>query len=268
MNIDEEIVFLASPTYDGRLDAGTAEAIYGYATQKRQVAPKKNSGSLLSSNCNALLVAALNSRRVLKIKWFAMLHADVEPEPFWLDTLIDIAESRGADMLAACVTLKDDRGLNSTGVGTSGSRRVEYRLTQSQLHHDSFPKTFNASECMNALRELPGNLRVSIDIPDPMLFLNTGCFIVRIDTDWMSAGKVWFSNDDWILKVNGEWRTRCFSEDWQFSQRVHDCGGLMLATQEVKATHKGTAIFPSDKTWGIPNDCGHLTKELETCQKS
>lgn len=258
MDMKEEIVFLASPSYDGRIDSGTAESIYGYATEKRQVAPKKNSGSLLSSNCNALLVAALNASRVFKMKWFAMLHADIEPEPFWLDKLIDIAESRDADLVSALVPLKDDRGLTSTGIGTSGSRRVEFRLTQSQLHSEGFPATFSATECLTALDKLPGDLRIATSIPDPILFVNTGCFIVRLDRDWMQSGKVWFSNDDWIEMKDGQWRTRCFSEDWKFSQLIHDCGGLVLATQAVKVTHKGNAIFPSDKTWGIPNDCGHI----------
>lgn len=254
-------VFLGCPTYNGQIDARTAKAIYGTATNSREVIPFINGGSLLASNCNTIFCAALNAQKEHNVKWFAMLHADVEPESFWLDKMIEIAEDRDADMLSACVPLKDDRGITSHGIGESNSLRVEYRLTQSQLHHESFPKTFDVFEAIQSLKNLPGKLMVDVDFIDPVLLLNTGCMIVRIDRDWIRQGGVWFSMEDWIENVNGMWRTRCFSEDWQFSQRVHNCGGKVLGTQELFVIHRGSIDFRSDKTWGIPNDCGHLARE-------
>src|SRR4051812_1607979 len=104
-------VFLACPTYDGTLSTLTARNIWGTATQQHRISPLSEGLSLLPWNCNRHWCAALNHRRSDQLQWFAMLHADVAPEPWWLDKLIAEAEKQGADLLSAIVPIKDERGL-------------------------------------------------------------------------------------------------------------------------------------------------------------
>src|SRR5262245_1253458 len=99
-------VFLACPTYDGRLDAGCARGLYGAATRRHQLFIQLHARSLLCQNCNALWAEALNQRREQGFEWFAMLHADVDPELWWLDRLIEEAEQHGADLLSTVIPIK------------------------------------------------------------------------------------------------------------------------------------------------------------------
>jgi hypothetical protein len=199
---------------------------------------------------------ALNNRDEHDIRWFAMLHSDIEPQPLWLDGLIDVAEEFGADMVSAAVPIKNEKGLTSTAIGERGGNVASYRLTLSQLHHERFPESFDAEAAIESLRILPGDLAVLHDVAWPELLLNTGCMICRIDKPW--SERVFFENRDWIERHDGMWRANDFSEDWMFSQKVNQCGGKLVATTRVKVVHKGVGWFDSSKTWGIPNDCGHL----------
>lgn len=182
------LVFLGCPTHSGQLDAGTARSIYATATQREdvQILPMVNGKSLLASNCNWLWCNALNARLDgHDVKWFAMLHADIEPERWWLDKLLDEAEKYDADLMSAVIPIKDRRGITSTAIGgCRGGRHFGYgRLSQRQIWHEDFPETFDAAMCRNALAALPGDL--AADVPDGApLWANTGCMIVRADKPW------------------------------------------------------------------------------------
>src|SRR5262245_66081079 len=98
-------VFLAVPLYGRDLDWGTSKAVWRCATQSHRVDICQMSSSLLTMNCNMLWCTALNMRGPKNLQWFAMLHADIEPSDWWLDTLITEAEKHGADMMSAIVPL-------------------------------------------------------------------------------------------------------------------------------------------------------------------
>src|SRR5689334_24495540 len=81
-------VYIASPLYDQRLDSGTARSLHGTATKAHRVYIASLTSSLLANNCNVHWCTALNHRASHDLQWFAMLHADVVPDAWWLDTLI------------------------------------------------------------------------------------------------------------------------------------------------------------------------------------
>lgn len=247
-----EAVFVGCPTHNGQMDSGTARALYAAASRERPVIGIVNGKSLLSSNCNTLWCAALNARQEHGIKWFAMLHADIDPEMWWLDTLIDEAEKVGADMLSAVVPIKDERGITSTAIGERSTNCAAFRLTQSQIHHEMFPQTFDTDMALNALSHLPGELAITDEFDDPLLLLNTGCMICRVDKDWSES--VFFENRDWIEMHNGVWRANDFSEDWLFTKKVHQCGGRVFGTTAARVVHKGVGLFDSSKVWGLATD--------------
>lgn len=273
--MSDEIVFLACPTYNGQVDSGTAMGLYAAASKERRIFAQPNGKSLLASNCNYLWTLALNARDVEKapVKWFAMLHADIEPEHWWLDKLIDIAEANGADMLSAAVPIKDSRGITSHAIASplfgddyienhSGPLAQFGRLTQRQIWHEQFPETFDINAAADALETLPGGLRVD-SVPRNALLLNTGCMVVRLDRDW-DYGKIFFSMIDGIHWNGSRWGLYDVSEDWLFSWRVHQQGGRCMGTRAVRVVHKGLGLFPNDKPWGsVESDCdyaGELAK--------
>ncbi len=244
-------VYLACPLYDGTLHFGAARGIWNSSRQHR-VRVGEMKLSLIPQNCTAHWCIALNLRKELDLQWFAMLHADVVPELWWIDTLIAEAEKHGADMISAGVPLKDNSGLLSMGILKPGGLFGHcHRLSLAQFLHPDFPETFGINECVEGLARLPPPLRVT-GLPREALLVNTGCMVVRIDQPW--ATKVWFNDPTGIEQVEGEWRAASMPEDWFFSHRVAQEGGRVMATRLLRLTHRGTTDFPSDQIWGQPQD--------------
>jgi hypothetical protein len=246
-------VFLAIPTYDHSIMVQTAQAAYTTPSAARKVIACTNAGSLLPSNHNALYTMALNERESAGIGWFAMLHADVVPEEWWVDKLIAEAEEHKADMMSAVVALKDDRGISSTAIAGNDYWRQFGRLTMHQLHAEGFPQTFGMREACESLKRLDGPLRVP-NCPLSRLLLNTGCCVLRMSHEWVE--KLYFRQLNKIERLpNGKFQAYDFSEDWWFSRLVESFGGLCMATTKVRTTH-GLFRFPNDKAWGrVMNDC-------------
>jgi hypothetical protein len=241
-------VFLACPLYDGRLDYGTARSLWSTASRLRMVNVMPSAASLLPTNCNALWCTALNHREGAQLKWFAMLHADVTPEPWWLDKLIAEAEAHDADLLSAVVPLKSLDGATSTAIARPGTQFGTFcRLTTQQVNHPLFPATFGIAEAAAALAILPEPLGIR-DAPREALLVNTGCMVCRLDRPWCE--RVWFSIDDAIEKIDGLWKAVFQPEDWSFSRRVTAEGGKVLATKSLEVLHRGQMDFRSNQTWG------------------
>lgn len=246
-----DTVFIATPTYSEDINTGSARALWHLATRGDSVRLRvgTRSSSLVPGSCNNLLCEAMNERESHNIKWFAMLHGDIEPEAYWVDKLIEIANESSADMLSVVVPIKDPRGVTSTAIASGDERTQFCRLTQRQVWHESFPSTFDIYECAGALESLPGELCVPV-VPRVGLRLNTGCMIVRMDRPWMQDGSVFFENIDWIERTANGWRARDISEDWRFSQKIQEAGGRLLATRAVRLVHKGFTSFPNNLPWG------------------
>ncbi len=100
-------VFLCSPTHNGLIDNRMAKAFLGEASEEHHILNVVQQSSLLANARNNLMVyGALNVMKTYNLTWFAMLHSDIVPEPFWLDKLIKIAEENGADLLSVVVPHK------------------------------------------------------------------------------------------------------------------------------------------------------------------
>lgn len=250
-------VFLALPTYDGTLSARTAEAAYGTASDQHRVLVYPLGKSLLAANCNSLLAACYNTAdKVGGIDWFAMLHADMAPEPLWLDTLIEEAEEHGADLMSAVVPIKNEKGLTSTAIGNDRESISQFgRLTMQQVHSCWCPQTFDVSAIASALERMDEPHRVD-KCPRHYLLANTGCMVFRL------AGRSWplsvcFEMRDGLYRrADGTVQAWGFSEDWYFSRAVADAGGKVYCTSAVKVEHIGSANYPNDRAWGtVANDC-------------
>jgi SAM-dependent methyltransferase len=226
-------VFLGMPGY-GEQSAGAAQGFWR-ATKlpDSHVTRVYREGSLLAANFNQLWCDALNLvHQGRRIDYFAMQHADVEPEPWWLDTLIDEMEAHNLDVLGAVVPIKDLHGRTSIALAhPSGDPwRTLCRLTLMDVYR--MPATFT-----------------SADAGHPIL-LNTGLWVCRFDPAW--AKKACFTiNDRIVYDVNlKKYLPQCESEDWGFSRGLHSLGLKIGATRKVKLTHRGPQQFPNGKAWG------------------
>jgi len=245
-------VFLASPEYDGKLAGETARLMWEKSSKNHSVRVAISNYSLLNYNCNALWCLALNHRQSLGLTWFAMLHADIVPEEWWIDTLIAEAERHNADFLSVVVPFKDQSGLTSTALSMSKWQDGAFcRLTMQQVRHVEFPETFGVAEAADALDRLPGDLRVA-GTPRVSLFANTGCMVCRLDRPWCE--KIWFETFDSLVFRNNQFYPFCLSEDWIFSHRFQEHGGRVMSTRKIKVIHRGTSDFHSDRIWGQPRD--------------
>jgi hypothetical protein len=246
-----EKVFLGCPASDGRLDGGAAQGLYVYPSKSRQVTTAFSSGSLLCLNFNTIWCTAL-AECEMGTEWFAMLHSDIQPDPWWIDTLIDEAAACGADVMSATVPIKDMRGVTSTAIDNPADPWNPFcRLTLQQINHAEFPATFDAESAAQALQHLPEPLRV--EVPEhAALLVNTGCFVARLNEPWASL--VHFHTRDQIVMRNGRRIAEVQPEDWLFSRDVAALGGRVMATRKVRTIHKGSMEFVSNHQWGQPRD--------------
>lgn len=225
-------VYIGCPTHDGRIHYKTSMMLYDQASKDHQLIIRIGQTSLLNFNCNIMLAEVLNMRAQYDIKWFAMLHSDVVPEPYWLDKLIKIAEEKNCDMLSACIAIKDDGGDVSTGISNPYNNHWNYmRLNFDML--SQLPETFSRDDL-----QFPG-----VNEHDSKLLVNTGCCVIRMDKPW-SHQLCFKVTDKIIVNHDAKFQAIVDPEDWDMSKQVHDAGGLVMATTAVKCDHVGQRAYP------------------------
>ncbi len=233
-------IFLGMPGY-GQQTAAAGRGLWRASQQMEDVCVVYRQGSLLAANFNGLWCDALNLKhRGAEIKYFAMLHDDIGPTDFWLDTLIAELEAKGLDMLGVVVPIKDTRGVTSIAVDGDTTWRPKFRLTQKEVH--SLPETFTSE-----------------DVGGPLL-LNTGCWVCRFDSDWVR--KVHFTINDRIVfnTASDRYEPETESEDWYFSRLCHELELKIGATRKVAVMHRGGMDFSSQNQWGQEFDEAMVTE--------
>jgi hypothetical protein len=238
-------IFLGMPGY-GTLTAGAARAFWRASRlPDGRIDYQYNEGSLLAANFNALWVAALNAvHRGRQIDYFAMQHADVEPEDWWLDALVEELEARDLDMLGVVVPLKDRHGLTSIALDRpdGDTWRPLCRLTMTEVYR--LPETFTSE-----------------DVGHPIL-LNTGLWVCRFREEW--ARKVRFTINDRIAfdRASDSYVSQVEPEDWYFSRLCHELGLRIGATRKVRLAHRGDASYCNTCAWGDPFDSQYVDSSV------
>lgn len=233
-------IFLGMPGY-GQQTAAAGRGLWRASQQMDEVVVVYRQGSLLAANFNGLWCDALNMKhRGADIKYFAMLHDDIGPADFWLDTLIAELEAKNLDMLGVVVPIKDTRGVTSIAVDGDTTWRPKFRLTQKEVH--SLPETFTSE-----------------DVGGPLL-LNTGCWVCKFDSEW--ARKVHFTINDRIVfnTASDRYENETESEDWYFSRLCHELNLKIGATRKVSVMHRGGMDFSSQNQWGQEFDEAMVTE--------
>ena len=221
---------LGMPGY-GQVTGGAARGFFR-SSAKLDVVLRMQESSLLAQNFNALWCEALNLHRKRGLDYFAMIHADVEPQDGWLDTLVEELEAKQLDVLGVVVPIKDVRGVTSTALARDDGDpwRVHCRLTMSDVHR--LPETFTAAD-------IPGGR--------PLL-LNTGLWVCRFG-DW--CRQVRFTiNDRIVVDKDGDYIPQVEPEDWYFSRLLHGLGLKVGCTRKVDVGHRGHMVFGNSRGWG------------------
>lgn len=232
---DRKVIFLAMPAYSGPT-MQAARAFYR-ASALLDVKLSYQQASLINSNCNAMWAWALNAAyRGRRIDYFALLHADVQPQDWWLDLLVAELERTGLDVLSVAVPIKDHKGLTSTALGDPDLTkfwRCHCRISMRELY--DLPETFTAADCGH---------------PDRPLLINTGCFVCRFDLAW--ARQVWFASNDRIVfdEARDCFQPEAEPEDWHFARRLHGLGLKVGVTRAVRLSHRGETDWANDQAWG------------------
>jgi predicted O-methyltransferase YrrM len=223
--------FVAQPGY-GQVTVGASRGFWCASRTPNNLFYGQRTGSLLASNFNQLWCDALNLKASGKpLDYFAMLHADVEPQDFWLDSLVDELEAKRLDVLGAVVPIKDTQGLTSLALAhpTGDPWRIKGRLTMREVY--DLPETFTSK-----------------DVGAPLL-LNTGCWVCKFDLEW--ARQVRFTiNDRIVLGPDGTYRPQVEPEDWYFSRLCHELGLKVGATRKIALSHAGEARYRNTHPWG------------------
>lgn len=248
--------FLGAPAYRG-ITMRAAQAFFRATAGKLTLHLSYQQASLLNANCNSLWAWALNAAHQGRpIDYFSMLHSDVQPPDFWLDSLVEELEARDLDVLSVVVPIKDPRGLTSTAIGhpdghSDADWRPRCRVTMREVY--DLPETFTAAD---------------LGFPDSPLLINTGCFVCRFNRNWNPAGwwaeRLHFACRDRIVfdeKAN-VYRPQTFPEDWHFAQQCYRLGLKVGATRKVPLTHRGEIDFANDHPWGQEFDSEYLTEPV------
>lgn len=215
----------------GQQSAAAGRGLWRACRDMSPVAVEYRQGSLLAANFNGLWCSALNLKHHGRdIKYFAMLHDDIGPADYWLDTLIQELEEKQLDVLGVVVPIKDTKGITSIAIDGETTWRPKCRLTMRELK--GLPETFTSE-----------------DVGGPLL-LNTGCWVARFDSDWVR--KVHFTINDRIVfnKGTDRFENEVESEDWYFSRLLHELGLKIGATRKVPVMHRGAMDFSNQATWG------------------
>lgn len=195
----------------------------------------KNGTSIITTTFNKMLCEVLNSKE--EFSYLAMIHADIVPDMYFIDTLIEELESNNLDMLSAVVPIKDERGLTSTGLEVENTQWAVRRLTMREIYDEW---------------KLPATFRVE-DIPvrkgQQGLLLNSGCWVMRWDRKWRQ--NLFFRQHDRIVWSLSEQKfgNESASEDWDWSRQLLSRGCRLGATTKVGLYHQDPR-FTNREAWG------------------
>ena len=229
---DRKIIYLGMPS-TGEMTLGASIGFHR-CTRRRDHHVELNAlgSSLATGNFNGLWCWALNAARKGRVDYFAMIHSDIEPPEFWLDTLIDELEEKNLDVLGVVAPIKDQRGLTSIAVAhPSGDNwKIRNRLTMKEIYR--LPETFTSE-----------------DVGGPLL-LNTGLWVCKFNMEW--APKVFFTVNDKIARdaKTGDYFAKIEPEDWFSSRIYHELGLKVGCTRRVPLHHRGTMAFGNVTPWG------------------
>jgi hypothetical protein len=226
-------IFISVPSYDHRpywyTNISIQSAFAGTSNVPYSVTVRGKSCSLLPHGFNQLWVEAINEG----FDYFVMLHADVHPDPGWLNFLTNTMHKTGADVISSVIAIKDEKGNSSTAIGKQRDDNFAPAEMTRFIKIDELPRNFTF-----AFSDLPPEIRSEGEF----LMINTGCFLANITRPW--ARKTYFEIYSWIREMpEGKLGCGVLSEDWSWSWQLHKLGCKVLATNAFNIKHYGPMFW-------------------------
>lgn len=228
-------VILVQP-HNGMVHTSAAASFWQASQGEHECLRVLPESSALTFNFNIAWAACLNQTaqpdEAGRPEYFAMLHADVETVPGWLDRMIAELNAGGYDVLSHVLPFRDKSGYTSTGLLHTGGARRYRRLMTAELAGRRLPETFD-------VRPLCRLFDVA-DPKDATLLVNTGLWVARCGP-WMRD--IRFRVEDSIVRVDGpddeadEYEPRHWAEDWCFSEDCRALGVRVAATTCLPVRH-------------------------------
>lgn len=231
-------IFLGSPFYQSV--PGSCLLNRDNVTQNHLVWTSLTGNPFLAHNFNTLWSRCLNIRRrgTVAFDYHAMIHIDVNPHTkWWLDIMIEQAESVGADLLHVVLPIKTYHQITSTAVWDPKTN-IRRKLT------------------MKEIRELPMVFDGESVGPGLKLLASTGLWICRVNTWWSEKASIlknrlWFEvKDKMVEDEEGDLVPKTSCDDWPFSKKLHDLGLKVYGTRSVVCGHFGEFEFRNDALGG------------------
>lgn len=235
MTDKEPKVFCGQPCYLGAHSA----AILG-ATAFSSKVPGRTIYKCIESpfHCgsfNSLWCLALNTRKEFGLTHFAMLHQDVHPVKWWVDTLLDEMKKQDVDLLSVVLPIKDDHGLTSTAILNTETLKTR-RLTMKEIVR-YLPTTFTTAD-------LP-----KLGHKNHVLLHGSGMWVCDFTKPWVE--KVWFEAPSRILPLaDGTFMSTVWDEGWNFSTMMYNMGLKIACTRVTFANHCGGGVWGNEEEWG------------------
>jgi len=86
--------------------------------------------------------------------------------------------------------------------------------------------------------------------PDDALLVNSGCWVARLDREWVPRFPGFEVRDRVVKDAGGRYVAQVEPEDWRASRWWHKNGVVVRATTRVKLLHHGDATFANAGGWG------------------
>lgn len=263
-------VYLACPEYSAAQEHSVLAryaAVHPDAPEGERVEracdPQAYGTSLLPKTFNHLFCQAMDMRDRGECTHFAMLHDDIWPENFFLNTLWREMQSSGADVISAVVPIKDAPWWRtSTAIGLVNDPWIVPRYIRAQ-DREVLPTTFGPAD---------------VCAPGELLLLNTGCWLADLRHSWWDdfcdAGG--FNFETRITRnTDGSRLSWIQPEDWKMSRFVAARGAELRATYAVKIRHRGgcwwanyddihsmaAILEPEDTPQFVRDDTTQITQE-------
>lgn len=250
-------VLLAYP-HHGQVHPWSARGFYRerLCSETCQIIEMESDTSFVPQGYNILLHSALKIRDRYGDNGpthFAMIHADIAPQPGWVDILWHEMEEHGADAIAAVSPIKEtEYSRTSTVIGNPNDPWKPIRSIQ-MTQRGQMPETFGIEHVGNPDTEF--------------LQINTGCMLVDLRRPWWdiptdndTEGDFFaFALHQRVLKVPKtpeqiaaetepnkppplpyDRVVQSRSEDWEMSRHIWRHGGKVVATWKVPLDHFGT----------------------------
>ena len=211
-------LFLGLPTY-GQVEQEVLKTVVNATKKPMNLCTRPS--SMLTDNFNVLWCDFMNG----DYTHFAMLHADISAENWWMDKLLDLMQKNTSDVLSVVMPIKDTSGDTSTAFIPNGDSKVK-RLSLAEIQ--KLPEVFGSKE----VSEFVGM--------EGTLLVNTGLFIVKRG-EWCKKFKGFRCVSE--ILFDEKWKARRVSEDWIFSMDAKDLGLTVHATRSIRATHIGKQVW-------------------------